>query len=167
MKNNYNNLGLKIFYIYQVAAWLIGINVLMKEAYQLMYDNTNIELLFVCALLIFLFCFVIYINFCLLFNFKKAKQRVFLIFNKWIIFIQIFQISLFGFTAYFIVGIQLGIVYSYRELQSLNFIFQFYRFDVALNYHESSAILVAINFIPILIFMWLNKIISKHLAIIM
>lgn len=165
MRNNYNNLGLKFFYIYQITAWLLGINVLLKEAYQLILNSSNLELLFICALLFFLSCFIIYINFCLLFNLKKNKYKVFLIFNKWIIFIQIFQISLFGFAAYFTVGMELGIIYSYRELQTFNFFFKIYRFDIGLNYHDSSAILVAINFIPIFIFMWLNKIISKMSSI--
>ena len=150
-----------LFYVYQIITWFLGIIVLLKEAYQLIFKNGSIELLFISMLFLLLSGFVIYTNFCLLFSFKKAKHKVFLIFNKWIIFIQIFQISLLGFTATFTVGMELGIFYSYRELQTFNFFFRIYKFYIGLNYHESSAILVAINFIPILIFIWLNKIISK------
>ena len=160
MKSNLR-IWLKFFYVYQVTSWLLGIIVLVKESYKLILDNGNSDILFISALILFLSCFVIYINFCLLFNLQKEKRNFFLIFNKWIIFIQIFQLSLLGFTAYFVVGTQLGFVYSYREAQSINFIFNFYRFDIALNYHDSNSILIAINFLPIAIFIWLNKIIQN------
>jgi len=159
MKIKYTK-GLKYFYIYQIIAWLLGIIVLVKEFYNLISTNGNIELLFISLLFFFLTCYIIYINFCLLFNLQKTKIKLYLTINKWIIFIQIFQISLVGFTAYFLVGIQLGVVYSYQEMQSINFIFNFYKFDIALNYHNSNSILLAINFAPIIIFIWLNKILK-------
>lgn len=161
MKINYNK-GLKHFYIYQVLTWTIGIIVLVKGFYNLLSNNAGIDLLFITLLLFVLACYVIYINFCLLFNLQNNKSKLYLTFNKWIIFLQIFQISLLGFSAYFLVGIQFGVVYSYREIQSLNFIFNFCKLDIALNYQNSNAILVGINFVPIIIFIWLDKILKDY-----
>ena len=78
-------------------------------------------------------------------------------------FIQICQISLIGFTAYFLAGIQLGLVYSYIDKETINFTFKLFRFDIAFNYQSSSSILIAINFFPLAIFIWLNNII-KHIS---
>lgn len=161
MKIN-DNKGLKPFYIYQVLTWTLGIIVLVKEFYNLLSNNASIELLFITLLFVVLACYVIYINFCLLFNLQNNKSKLYLTINKWIIFLQIFQISLLGFTAYFLVGIQFGVVYSYREIQGINFIFNYSKLDIALNYQNSNAILIGINFAAIIIFIWLDKILKYN-----
>jgi hypothetical protein len=140
---------LKVFYIYQVVTWLLGLIILIKEFFQLIFNNGSIEFLFVASLFILLACFSIFMNFCLLFNFQRRNFILFLNFNKWLMFIQICQISLIGFTAYFLAGIQLGLVYSYIDEQTINFTFKLFRFDIAFNCQSNSSILIAINFSPI------------------
>lgn len=160
MNKNYNK-ALNIFYIYQVVTWSFGLIILLKEFYLLTLKNDSIDLLFVCSLFILLACFSIYLNICLLFNFQRDHLILFLKFDKWLMFIQICQISLIGFTAYFLAGIQIGFIYSYIDRQTINFTLKLYRFDVAFYYHHSNSILIAINFFPLAIFIWLNNIIKQ------
>lgn len=151
----------KILPVYQIIVWILGIIVLIKESYQLIVAYNNFGLLFILLALFFVGVYIVYVNFCIFFGLHKNKHKSFLIFNKWVIFAQIIQLSLFGFTGYVIVGVQLGLVYSYTTIQSLNPIFAFYRFDIAINYHNSDSLWVAVNIFPILIFVWMDKGISK------
>jgi hypothetical protein len=160
MTINYNT-GLKFFYLYQIINWSLGVILLAKEFYKLIANNGSKELLFIFILFIFIGCFIVYINSCLILKLKKNKFKLFLTFNKWIIFIQIIQISVLGFTAYCLTGIQLGLVYSSQE-KAMNLIFDIYRFDIALNYHNSSYIIISINFLPIVLFAWLDKILNDN-----
>ena len=148
---------LKSIFIYQILAWFIALIVLIKEFINAILFKGNLALSFIVLIIICFSVYFIYTNFCLLFGFKKEHSKMFLEINKWVNFFQIIQLSLFGFTYYLLIGIQLCLIYTYDQQQIFEIEFNFFKTSLGINYHTSDVIIAGINFIPLIIFLFLNN----------
>lgn len=104
--------------------------------------------------------FFIYTNFFLIRNFPKNKK--YLEFNIWINFLQMIQISIFGFTYYFAMGFEIVPVFSYSDHVSFLLGYEFFNIRMKVFFQSGmNDINVGLNIIPLIIFILLNFISKK------
>jgi len=142
--------------IYQILSCCISMAMFIRSLLAVPKQTMNLELYPGAIVLLLLPLFIIYSNIQLLFN-KEKKKKYFDI-NKWFNFVQLFQLSFFGYTFYLIIGLDLTPSIFYSD--NIKFVFQSFFFTLRLNlsYHPSdSSINAGINLIPLLSLIILDK----------
>jgi hypothetical protein len=143
--------------LYQIVSSLISLVIFERAVIGFFSTNQLNWILYLSTLaLIVAGIFIIYSNILLLTSCTKSKRLI--RWNKWINFIQIFQLSIFGFTYQFVIGLEilLHMVYSdkiYFGLHTASFNMKFIIF------FESgvSFWMVGVNVIPLLIFLFFDS----------
>lgn len=94
--------------------------------------------------------FVVYANFKLL---KREKSKRLVNFNKWLNFFQIIQLSIYGFTIYFVMGLEFMPYFSYKE--QMKILWEISSFNIRSSIAFTSgidAIEVGVNIVPLILF---------------
>src|SRR4030095_704463 len=156
--------ALRFACVYQIIIWIItGIEYVTgifdevlpkKDPFSLVSNLCVICLSIVCILS----------NLYLLFNKNDNKNFVVrnLLFNKWMNFAEIVNISIMGLSYNMIIGFHIIGYYLYDESQKFGMSFNYYHFTVDASLSSSNIIFVGISVIPLILFMIFNKVISEY-----
>jgi hypothetical protein len=114
LKENIEKL-LGVVCVFQILSIVISFSKLVvSELFFLKKQNNfSISIFLISFLIAGLAIFVAYTNIQLLI--RKEKNRKFINFNKWINFLQVIELSVFGFTFYLVIGLQVMPYFSYKE----------------------------------------------------
>jgi hypothetical protein len=151
---------LKAIALYQIIIYFLACWAIIFGSTTFLQDNSLSNPLISISILIFSGCMIL-MNLSLIFNFaEKIKFRV-LVIQKWVNFLQIFQLSILGVIYNFIAGIYIVAYYYYDDHQLLGMGYDTLKFQWALAYKNGNIIFLGLNVIPIVIFFLLNKIIES------
>jgi hypothetical protein len=153
---------LKIITIYQIIIWSIGAVMFFNVPNGSSSDKPDMLIILTKLLIVGISIYVVYLNICLLLNFRKAFFKKNLIVNKWINFIQIFHISLLGLNLYLIVGNQILLYYSYEDVQKVNIGYDLIRYSAEVTYVKNNIIVFGINLMPLMVFLFFSRELAKH-----
>ena len=142
--------------IYQILSCCISMVIFTRSLVNVSTQKMNPELYFVSILLLMLPVFIIYSNVHLIYS--KRKREIHLAIKQWFNYLQIFQLSIFGYAYYLIVG--LDFTPSIFDVDKINFKIQSYFFTERFNlsYHAGdSSIIAGINLVPLVCAIVLEK----------
>ena len=153
---------LSVICFYEIFSALIGLG---KFAYSIIYfsvkNNYPFLVILIGTLLVGVSIFFIYSNFYILI--KKEKGRKLANFNKWINFVQIIQLSIFGITFYFVIGPTLTPYLSYKEEMRFLFEYDTFQLRLALSFVSGNDDIEAgINILPLTLFVLWDFILRKY-----
>jgi len=146
---------LAIINIYQIITSLISIIFFFQDFINSFGRIRNYFKSFTSFLIIILLAYILFTNVYALFNKKKISS--YLTINIWFNFIQIFYISILGINYYLLIGLQIIPYYSYLEASSFKIYFEFFSVRMGIFYKPNNEIAIAINLIPLIIFIILNN----------
>lgn len=147
---------LKIVSVYQIIIWLVSLAFLVKDVISSVLMNSVFFTLLTMILAVFSVIFI-YVNVCVLFECKIKYFQTFLKINLWTNFLQIFHLSLLGVTYYIAIGLHILIYYSYGDIQEFRLGLDYFQTKFGLNFNASNMIIIGINLIPLLLFIFFNR----------
>ena len=141
--------------VFQILSILISLSKLVVSLlFFFRQNNFSISILFFASLAGALAVFIMYTNFHLLI--AREKNIKFINFNKWINFLQIVELSVFGFTFYLVIGPQVMPYFSFKE--NIQLLWELHSFHISSSIFFRTGINnieVGINLIQlILFFVW-------------
>ena len=150
--------------VYQIASSLISLAAYLLSFFvALKYQDLSGLTASVSILMGGLTGFFIYTNFYLLLNLGKSKK--FLEFNKWINFIQVIHLYLFGFIFYLVIGLTVMPSFIYNETMNVKLISGSFTVRFSILFQQGrSDINVGINIIPLILYVMFEYI-SKNYTV--
>ena len=146
---------LVVYSIYQVVSCSISSIMFLYALFNVPQQNLNLLICFFSILILVLTAYVIYIN--AIYLLKRKTSNKFIEINKWMNFIQLFQLSIFGLVFYVIIGPEItpAIFYSDKILWHTQINFFAIRFNLSY-FGANSSINAGINVVPVLCLLVLN-----------
>jgi len=118
--------------------------------------QTSNAVFIIAGIMICFISFVLYINICI-FLLKKAHLKLFSKINIVVSFLQVFYLSLIGFTYNFTAGAEITPYFLFDSAFRLGLHLDFFDIRFVLNYSTSNSIVVGVNIMPAIVFILVNK----------
>jgi len=151
----------RVAVIYQIAIWIITVYGYSAGILNSIWTNKD-SVSFMASIAVIVFSVIVLIsNLYLLIGNNTSKYFKNLVFNKWLNFLQIINISLLGLSFYLTVGIQILVYYIYDNSQRISLVYGFFKLRLNCTYVESNIIFVGVNILPLFLFFIFNKVIEQ------
>jgi hypothetical protein len=164
LKENIEKL-LSVICIFQILSIVISLSKsVVSELFFFNKNNFSISIFLISLLVVGLAIFLAYTNFHLLI--RKEKNRKFINFNKWINFLQVIELSVFGFTFYLVIGLQVMPYFSFKE--DIRLLWEIHSFHISSSIFFRtgvSDIEVGINLIQLILFLTWDYISRKYFSL--
>ena len=144
--------------IYQILVSIMSLIIFVQSFVKAFIENNNQVTGFLSLLLIVLTLSTIYTNIMIL---LKKKEREFIIVNIWLNFIQVFYLSLVGFTYYILIGIEIIPYFIYKENIKFGIYYELFSARGGLAIQSGNEISVGLSILPALICIMLTHILKK------
>jgi hypothetical protein len=148
--------------VYQIVCWSISLVIFIDGFRKAILVHWNLFLAIMLVFIISFACYFIFINFCLLFNYKKKQLLKFLAINKWANFFQIFHISIFGAAFYIAIGFHLIVFLVLGYITDLRVGFDYFASEFSIGLSQNDRLIfLGVNTVPLFLFIFFNYYIKK------